>query len=633
MKKLINKTQKVVRGMPTAVVVSILIHAGLFFGATVLVIFKFRPPPPIQFEPPPPVKVPKMPLKKLNVKMKKPTKPKSSAKITAVVPKLDLHEIQFPDLASSGIGAGLSGGGEVVDFGPMPIFDEAPGSFGEPVDIGNNLVGTFYDFKRRRAGGPLVLDRESFKTAVGKFTRGGWHPSDLARFYRAPKKLYATSIMIGAMHSALAPGEFGEETEGLQWIVHYKGKLVYPKPIKFRFWGCADDIMLVRVGEKDVLNGSWPGSEPYYSDWGSSAPGSRSQRMGNTWAVGSDWITLEAHKPVEMQVLIGEEPGGHFSAMLAVEVEGEDYEINKFGGRIFPMFKTAEPSFDLLDAIYYNLFPGEATPIGGPVFCDYGETGTDEKTAGKSTPGDENLVEDKVAAKEDPVDETGIRTWTSTRGETFEGEYVMVMGGKVVLRDAKGKNQKIPLDLFSEEDRRFMELDKPPKFKIEFSRASKQYQWSSKRPMFYSMDKLPGVIDYVFTTKIKQESSGSYPHELHVESFAIGEEIDGDNYILLDRRESTFVPDEQTRGEYHTFGGRSVRLYDYEFETDGRRGQRYGGYLVVVTDSRGKIIEHKSSYNWLFEKRGELSKLGLMNHFDKTCTRVHPPRPKTGRNL
>ena len=144
---------------------------------------------------------------------------------------------------------------------------------------------------------------------------------------------------------------------------------------------------------------------------------------------------------------------------------------------------------------------------------------------------------------------------------------------------------------------------------------------------------MPGVLDYVFTAKIKQDSSGHYPHELHVEFFAIGEEIDGKNFILLDRQESTFVPSEQKRSEYHTFSGRTVRLYDYEFREDGRRGQRYGGYLVVVTDSRGKIIAHKSSYNWMFEKREELKKLALMNHFDKTCARIHPPRPKVGRLL
>ena len=78
------------------------------------------------------------------------------------------------------------------------------------------------------------------------------------------------------------------------------------------------------------------------------------------------------------------------------------------------------------------------------------------------------------------------------------------------------------------------------------------------------------------------------------------------------------------------FSGRTVRLYDYNFYSDGRRGQQYGGYLVVVTDSRGKIVMHKSSYNWMFEKREALDKLPLNSHFDKTCIRVDPPRPSVG---
>ncbi len=36
------------------------------------------------------------------------------------------------------------------------------------------------------------------------------------------------------------------------------------------------------------------------------------------------------------------------------------------------MFKTEEPSLDLIDAIYYNLYPGEASVTNGPVFKDYG---------------------------------------------------------------------------------------------------------------------------------------------------------------------------------------------------------------------------------------------------------------------
>ncbi|MCK4563488.1 MAG: hypothetical protein KAU94_02300 [Verrucomicrobia bacterium] len=300
MKKLFKKTQKLVKGMPSAVALSILFHAGLFLLAGVLVIFTVLPPPPVEFEPPPLVKVPKMPLKKLQVKMKKPTKPKSTAKITAMVPKLDLHDIQFPDLASSGIGAGLSDGGEVVGFGDMPTFDDGPGIFGDQIDIGNNLMGTLYDFKRRRSGGTMILDREGFMAAVGKFTRGGWNTAALAKYYRAPKKLYATSIMVPPIHSAFAPGEFNEpDMEGFQWIVHYKGKLVHPEAIKFRFWGHGDDIMLIRVDGKEVLNASWAGNEHYYSDWTSRGANSGTYYMGNSTAVVGDWITLEPHTPVD----------------------------------------------------------------------------------------------------------------------------------------------------------------------------------------------------------------------------------------------------------------------------------------------------------------------------------------------
>ena len=634
MKRLITHTKKLVKGMPTAVVVSILFHVGLFVLAGVLVIFTITKPKEIVFDPPPLVKVPKMPLRKLQVKMKKPSKPKASAKITAVVPRPDLHEIQFPDLASSGIGAGLGGGGDLVKFDSIPIFDEEPRVFGEQIDIGNNLVGTFYDFKRRRGGGPVVLDNEGFKIEVSKFTRGGWDTTHLARYYKAPKKLYATSIMIGSILSVFAPDAFGEpDVEGLRWIVHYKGTLVHPKDIKFRFVGAADDILLVRVDGKDVLNGSWRGTEHTYSDWTSSGPVTE-QLMGNTFAVYGDWITLKAHERLDMQVVIGEVPGGEFSAMLAVEVEGVDYPLSKHGNPILPMFKTAEPTHDLLDAIYYNLARDEATPIGGPVFCDYGDEPAEEGAAAKEEPeAKEEPVDEKVVeAEKESAEETGLRKWTSTTGETFEGEYVILMGDKVVLRDAKGKNRKIPMNLFSAEDRIFMEMENPPQFKIEFPRASQQHRWPQKEKI-YDPWQLPGAIDYTFTAKIKQVSVGSYPHELHIEFFAIGEEIDGNNYILLDHQENTFVPIEKKRNEYHTFSGRRVRLYDYEFFEDGRRGQQYGGYLVLVTDSRGKIIEHKSSYNWLFEKREELEKLGLMNHFDKTCTRVHPPRPKVGRTL
>lgn len=222
-----------------------------------------------------------------------------------------------------------------------------------------------------------------------------------------------------------------------------------------------------------------------------------------------------------------------------------------------------------------------------------------------------------------------MREWTSVRGEIFDAEFISVIGDKVVLRDPEGKQFKILKDRFSEEDRLFIELSNPPELNIGFSKKSEQHIWP-QREKTYAAWELPRAFDFVFTAKLKQTSSGSYNHELHVEFFAIGEEIDGDNYILLDRQESTFVPGRYT-DDFFKFSGRRVRMFDYEFFQDGRRGQKYGGYLIIVTDPRGKIIAHESPYPWLFKNVEALKELPVGKHFDKSCTRVFPPRPKSGR--
>lgn len=219
------------------------------------------------------------------------------------------------------------------------------------------------------------------------------------------------------------------------------------------------------------------------------------------------------------------------------------------------------------------------------------------------------------------------RTWTSTGGETFEGELIVVIGDKAVIRNPNGDELKIPLTRFSKDDLTFMELENPPTFKIDVSRKSEQHRWPQKYKTYEAWE-LPPTFDYVFTTKLKQMSAGSYGKELHVQVFVIGEEVNGDNYILLDRMESTFTPSQQKDLSYQ-FSSRKVRLFNYEFYLDGgKRGQKYGGFLVIITDSRGKVIAQKTPKKWLNDIVDPLKELALGAHFDKTGARVFPPRPK-----
>ncbi|MEN8254875.1 MAG: hypothetical protein ABFR33_05335, partial [Verrucomicrobiota bacterium] len=63
MKRLFQKKQKLVKGMPSAVLLSIAIHAALFFLAGALVVFTVVKKKEIEFEPPKAVERPKMKLK------------------------------------------------------------------------------------------------------------------------------------------------------------------------------------------------------------------------------------------------------------------------------------------------------------------------------------------------------------------------------------------------------------------------------------------------------------------------------------------------------------------------------------------------------------------------------------------
>ncbi|MEN8255355.1 MAG: hypothetical protein ABFR33_07790 [Verrucomicrobiota bacterium] len=620
MKRVFKKKQKITRGMPSAVLLSIAIHAALFFLAGALVVFTVVKKKEIEFEPPKAVERPRMKLKKPKVKIKKTSKPKPTNRIVTKVNRASMPDIQLPEM--SGMGEGLSGG--IGGFDMMPDFDDVT-VFGGGQSIGNDFIGTFYDFKRDRQGRDRAMDTGTFQQKVAKFVRGGWKTSDLARYYRSPKTLYATSFMMPPIPSLLAPAAFGEaDTAAYCWLVHYKGQFVHPTGGRFRFRGRADDILLVRVDGKVVLNGSIPdnGIMFIYSNWQNSTSESQKHCMGNSYrgnrkAEVGNWITLEPGVPLEMEVIMGEVPGGEFSAMLVVEEEGAEYERNRQGGPILPMFTTAEPTLDLIDEILKHLVPGEAGIANLPVFCDY-KTGGDASTArvGKTTP-------PETTSEEGHSDETGMRVWTGLGGGTLEARYLAMVGGKVVLETAKGKQQKIPVTELSPEDRNHVELINPPEFNIDFSKQTSQ---RIPDPGPYNQDAVIRVIDYVFGAKLKQTSSGAYNHELRVEFFAIGAENGGDKYILLDRKESTFTPAKENERS-HSFRGKPIELLDYITDSQ-RRGEKYSGFLITVTDERGKIIGSRTSDDWLFENLGNLKKLPVGRYMDKTCTRAHPTSPK-----
>lgn len=603
------------KGMPSGFILSLLVHAAAFSLAGLLVVFTVVQKEEKKFVPPKPVDRPKMKLKKPKVKVKKSAKPKSTQRIVTKVQKASMPDIQLPEM--SGVADGLAG--DIGGFSLAPDLDEIS-LMGSGQSIGNDFVGTFYDFKRSRQGKPQIMDLDNYRAAVSRFVRGGWKPSALARYYQSPKKLYATTFMIPQIRSSVAPQAFGEyDTGGWTWLAHYKGQLVYHEDITFRFWGQGDDILIVRVDGEVVLDASWPEREEddSYVNWQSSSSKHRAYRLGNNFASVGDWVTLKAGEPVDMEVILGELPGGGFNAMLVVEQEGVKYNKNRQSGPILPMFKTSEPSFDLLDNIYEWLVPGEADPVGGPVFRDY-------VPPERSMTTNIAVTEPEAAS---PEGESAMRIWTSKSGKTLEAEFISVMGKEAVLKTTKGRQIKMPLSELVDEDLVYIDLVQTPTFKISFSKQSSQKLIATTPHLDETM---PRILEYTFGAKVQQTSARSYNQPLQIQFFAVGQQyLDGNKYKLLDRQVSSFIPS-QDNGRSHVFTGNQVELTSYDI-ADQKRGIRYAEYLVVITDSRGEVVQYNSSCNWLYPHLDKLNKIPVGAFLNKRCDRVHPSGPKSNQ--
>lgn len=341
--------------------------------------------------------------------------------------------------------------------------------------------------------------------------------------------------------------------------------------------------------------------------------------MGNNTAEYGDWITLEPGVPVKMDVMLGEVPGGHFDGMLAVQVKDEEYELNSQQGPILPMFKTAEPSHDLLDAIYEWLVEGEVCLTNGPVFSDFG---------GGSRRGGIAINESAEGA---PVPAFNpVRIWNFKSGDVLEGECIKVIGDKLVLETTEGTMVKIPMSNVSESDKKYAVLSDPPKFSVDFIKTSSaqigRYMLSPTELEWGSLP--PRVNDFTFGARVRQSGARLYHYDLEVEYFAIGQQLLDDNkYILLDRGSETFIPTEENKRMMEFKGERAVETQAYPLH-DQMRGEKFKGHLVLVRDERGKIINYSASSEWLYENREKLMRLPIGVYFDENCDRVYPSGPK-----
>lgn len=226
-----------------------------------------------------------------------------------------------------------------------------------------------------------------------------------------------------------------------------------------------------------------------------------------------------------------------------------------------------------------------------------------------------------------------MRTWTSLPGKTIEAEYVKIHFDDIILKDANGAELRIPMDAFSGEDLKYIELANPPKLSVDIMRNVKQTFVDVSAT--YPKDPLI-VLTWQFGARVKQKDAKTYNYPMTVEVFAFSQQrYDQDKYCMISRAKSEpFVLSKENDRRHEFEDSKKYRLIAYELYVDyldwrEPRGEKFAETLILVRDERDKIIAYNSTKKWLYNNREKLDELPIGAWLDDKCVRTHPTVPKS----
>ncbi len=240
--------------------------------------------------------------------------------------------------SGGGVGGGQGGG---IGRG----IGNAKGTlFGFQGEVKNALKGYFYDLKRAKSGKTSDIAGDSggshaFNTVLREFvTKQKFDTKKLdLQFWRSPEPLYGTWWITRRIGAKTAPEAFKIEAEAKNWIIVYQGEVSPPETGDYAFFGFADDVMIIGISDKVVLDASWPINDSdntkdgrVRSGWNKTSGPDLMKEYGigddSTTSFAGDWVNMQKGKRYKMSVVVGEQPGGYFRMMLGVMKKGETYE-------------------------------------------------------------------------------------------------------------------------------------------------------------------------------------------------------------------------------------------------------------------------------------------------------------------
>ena len=187
-----------------------------------------------------------------------------------------------------------------------------------------------------------------------------------------------------------------------------------------------------------------------------------------------------------------------------------------------------------------------------------------------------------------------FRIWEDAKGNVFEGEFVAMSAGLVVLRNQAGKESSFNPEELCPSDLQYLDRVIPPALGLDVTRSTD------------NSGKVNNAEHVRCTAAIKQTDRRPYTGELTAVLVVMGEDIRTGGSAIASRKEHTFTLPE-IRGESIEFASEQSLFYRRSRKT----GRQYGGYVLVVWDRFGNAIAKKSNRASYEERAEKYATLGL----------------------
>lgn len=213
--------------------------------------------------------------------------------------------------------------------------------FGGTKPSAGALMGIFYDLKQDQKQQPTDVKINGFSPIVAEFLEKGWDESVLNRYFRATRPLYTGQMWVPKMQANSAPRAFGvaDLVRPTLWLVHYKGQVSAPRDGRYRFVGIADNTLCAAIDGETVLLSYIQGTEIRLPGWSNPDRSDAHTPFRREQAFNGKWFQAKKGQILDLDLLVGERPGGSFYAFLMIEREGESYPAGPGGGRLIPPFQ------------------------------------------------------------------------------------------------------------------------------------------------------------------------------------------------------------------------------------------------------------------------------------------------------